>query len=60
MIHLSVEIQGGNSELLLISPRKQVFDDSEFYGIFVFHGCCSAISMWFMHGGVVVQAVSEE
>lgn len=36
-----------------------MFDNSEVYGVFVLHGCCSAISMWFMQG-VVVQAVSEQ
>lgn len=58
VILLSVEVQGENFQLLLIPPRKQMFDDSEVYGIFVFCGCCSAVSMWFMHGEVV-QAVSE-
>ena len=36
-----------------------MFDNSEVYGMFVFRGCCSAVSLWFMQG-VVVQAVSEK
>lgn len=54
---LSVEVQGGNSALPLLPPRKQTVGRADGYG--VFRGCGSAVPVWFMRA-VVAQAVREE
>lgn len=55
MCSMSVELWGGNVELL--TPPGKPCDNSDVYGVFVFHGCVGAFSTWFVHK--VVQADNE-